>query len=77
MCKAIHITVKVIAAESPFSNRLVKRCNMIIVNMLDKILENQQLGLDIAYSWCLYSKKPLANVHGFSSFQLVFGQINP
>ena len=76
MCEAMNITVKVTAAESPFSNGLVERHNMIIANMLDKILEDQQLDLDIALSWCLNAKSLLANFHGFSPFQLVFGQ-NP
>ena len=72
----MSITINVTAAESPFSNGLVERHNMIIANMLDKILEDQQLDLDIALSWCLNAKNSLANVHGFSPFQLVFGQ-NP
>ena len=46
--KALNITVKVTAAESPFSNGLVERHNMLIANMLDKILEDQQPDLDIA-----------------------------
>ena len=46
MCKAMTITVKVTAAESPFSNGLVEKHNMIIANMLDKILEDQ-LDLDM------------------------------
>ena len=32
MCEAMNITVKGTAAESPFSNGLVKRHNMIIAN---------------------------------------------
>ena len=47
---------------------------MIIANMLDKILEDQQLDLNIALSWCLYAKNSLAKVHEFLPFQLVFGQ---
>ena len=76
MCESMNKAVKVTAAESPFSNGLVKRRNMIVANMLDKILEDQQLGLDIALSWCLNEKNSSANVHGFSPFQFVFGQ-NP
>ena len=68
MCNAMNITVTGTAVESPFSNGLVKRHNMIITNMLDKILKDQQLDLDIALSWCLNAKNSLANVHGFSSF---------
>ena len=63
MCEAINITVNVTAAESPFSNVLVKRHNMIIANMLDKILEDQLLDLDIALPWCLNANKLLVNIH--------------
>ena len=38
MCEAMNVTVKVTAAEFPFSSGLVERHNMIITNMLDKIL---------------------------------------
>ena len=41
---------------------------MITSNMLDKILEDQQLDLDIALSWCLNAKNSLANIHEFSPF---------
>ena len=57
MYETMNITVKVTAAESLFSNGLIERHNMIIANMLDKILEDQQLGLDIALSWCLKSRQ--------------------
>ena len=56
MCKVMYITVRVTATESPFSNRLVERHNMIIENMLNKILIDQQLDLDNALSWCLNAK---------------------
>ena len=75
MCEAMNITVKVTAAETQH-NGLVERNNMIIANMLDMILEDQQLDLVIALSWWLNAKNSLANGHGFSPFQLVFGQ-NP
>ena len=68
MCETMNITVKVPAAESQFFNGLVERHNMIIANMLDKILENQQLDLDIALSWCLNTKNALANIIGSHHF---------
>ena len=74
MCEAMNITVKVTAAESPFSNGLVQRHSFIIANMMDKTLEESQFGLDLALSWCLNVKNSLTNVHGFSSFQLALGQ---
>ena len=37
---------------------------------------SQHLNMDLTLAWCLNAKNSLANVHGFSPFQLVFGQ-NP
>ena len=75
MCETMNITVKVPAAESQFFNGLVERHNMIIANMLDKILENQQLDLDIALSWCLNTKNALANIIGSHHFIWYFVKI--
>ena len=68
MCEAMNVTVKVTAAEFPFSSGLIERHNMIITNILDKILEDQQLDLDIASSWCLNAKNSLANAHDSHHF---------
>ena len=77
MAESMNITVKVTAAESPFSNEIVERHNFIIADMMDKALEeSQHLDMDLKLAWCLNAKNSLANVHGFSPFQLVFGQ-NP
>ena len=77
MAESMNITDKVTAAESPFSNRLVGRHNFIIGNMMDKTLdESQLLHMHSTLPWCLNAKNSPAKVHGFSPFQLVFGQ-NP
>ena len=47
MSEAMNITVKVTAAESPFSNGLVKRHNFIITDVMDKTLEESQFSLDL------------------------------
>ena len=47
MCEAMNITVKVTAAESPFSNGLVERHNFIITDVMDKTLEESQFSLDL------------------------------
>ena len=57
MCTAMNITVKVTAAESPFSNGLVERHNFIITDMMDKTLEESQFSLDLVLSWCLNCQK--------------------
>ena len=75
MAESMNNTVKVTAAESPFSNGLVERHNFIIADMMDKVLEeSQHLDMDLTLAWCLNAKNSLAKVHGFSPFQLVFGQ---
>ena len=74
MVEIIYIKVK--AAKSLLSNGLIERHNMIKENMLDKVLEDQQLNLNLALSWTLNAKNSLPNVHRFSPIQLVFGQ-NP
>lgn len=47
MCKAMNKTVKVIAAELPFSNGLVEKNKVRIGNMSHKTDEDQQLSLDL------------------------------
>ena len=77
MTESLNITVKVTAAESSFSNGINWRHNFIIAGMMDKALEeSKHLDMDITLVWCLDAKNALANLHGFSPFQLVFGQ-NP
>ena len=42
---------------------------------MDKVLEeSQHFDMNLTLTWCLNAKNSLANVHGFSPFQLVFGQ---
>ena len=81
MIESMNITVKV--TMSPFrnslleSNSLLERHNLIIADMIDKVLEeSKHLDMDLTLAWCLNAKNSQANVHGFSTFQLVFGQ-NP
>ena len=74
MCEAMNITVKVTAAESPFSNGLVERHNFIIAVMMNKTLQESQFSLDLALSWYLNPRNSLTNVHGFLPFQLALGQ---
>ena len=49
---------------------------MIKGNIFDKVPEDRQLDLDLAFAWYSKAKNSYANVHGFSPFQLLFGQ-NP
>ena len=76
MAESMYIVFKVTAAESPFSNGLVERHNIIIADMMEKVLGESHLNIDLTLAWCLNAKNPLAKVHGFSTFQFAFG-LNP
>ena len=39
LAESVNITVKVTAAESPFSNGLAERHNVITADIMDKVLE--------------------------------------
>ena len=76
MCEALNIKVRVTAGESPWSNGLVERHNLIISEMLDSILEDNNINIHIGLAWALNAKNSLQNCHGFSPYQLSVGS-NP
>ena len=49
-CKSINIVFKFTAVEVPFSNGLVGRHNLIIADMLDKVLEESNIDLNLTLS---------------------------
>ena len=67
------ITIKTTAAESPWSNGLVERHNQTLANMVNKVLDDTNCGLEIALAWSVNAKNSLHNVHGFSPYQLALG----
>ena len=75
MGEKFNTTIKTIAAESPWSNRINERHNAIIGNMAEKIHNETKCSMDIAIASAVSSKNALANVHGYSPNQLVFGSI--
>ena len=76
LCEQMNITVKTTGAESPWSNGLVERHNLVISEMLNKVIHDTGCDFDLALAWCVNAKNSLQNVHGYSSFQLSLGQ-NP
>ena len=76
LCEVYNITLKTTGAEAPWSNGLVERHNQVLGNMLDRVLNDMNCPFDIALAWCVNAKNSLQNVHGFSPYQLVFGN-NP
>ena len=76
LCEALNIKVHTTGAESPWSNGIIERHNLVVSEMLNKVIEENHCSLDIALAWCLNAKNTLQNVHGFSPIQLAIGQ-NP
>ena len=54
----------------------MERHNLILSEMLNKVLEDTKCPFDIALQWCVNAKNSLRNIHGFSPYQLALGQ-NP
>ena len=76
LCDVFGIKIKTTAAESPWSNGLIERHNLILSNMLDKVINDVGCNLDIAVAWCCNAKNSLYNLQGFSPYQLAIGS-NP
>jgi hypothetical protein len=76
LCDVFGIKIKTTAAESPWSNGLIERHNLILSNMLDKVLNDVGCSLDVGIAWCCNAKNSLYNMQGFSPYQLAIGS-NP
>ena len=70
LCESLGITIKTLSTEAPWSNGLVERHNLILPDMLDKILEENNCDLELAVLWSVNAKNSLTNIHGFSPYQL-------
>ena len=77
LAKSFGMTIKTTGAESPWSNGLVERHNRVLGKMLDKIIEDSHCSLEVALAWAINAKNSLANVHGFSPYQLVLACCPP
>ena len=64
------------AAESPWSNGICERLNGILGNIVNKIIEDTNSGIQIALAWAVAARNAFSNRSGFSPNQLVFG-FNP
>ena len=77
LCQNLMIEVNTTAAFSPWSNGMVERHNGLIADMVYKLKEDVQCSSEIAVCWAVNAKNNMANVHGFSPQQLVFGANSP
>ena len=64
-------------AESPWQNGCNERNHAVCDSMLHGVInDNPDMPLDTALAWACTAKNTLANVYGYSPYQLVLGQ-NP
>ena len=52
---------------------LVERHNLILADMLYKVLEETYSDLELAAVWCVNAKNSLSNIHSFFPYQLAIG----
>ena len=76
LCENFNINIKTTAAESAWSNGLCEKYNGVIGEGTEKVVEDVGCSVEIALAWSVNAKNSLHNVHGFSPYQMVFGQ-NP
>ena len=74
MSEKLNIESTTTAAESPFSNGIVERHNLILAEAMIKVIDDVQCSPDIALAWAVSAKNALGSHDGFSSNQLVFGR---
>ena len=70
MSEEYDISVRTTAAESLWSNGLCEWHNAILEEMLQKTMVEGNCSLEVALNWAIHVKNSLANIHGFSPYQL-------
>ena len=73
MNEKLNIETATTAAESPFSNGIVERHNLILAEAMQKTLLDVKCDPQIALVWAVSAKNALQNHGRFSPNQLVFG----
>ena len=74
LCGSLGTKVKMTSTESPWANSLIEQRNLILEDMLVKILKESNCDLDLALIWSVYAKNSLlTNIHAFSQYQLAIG----
>ena len=76
LCQKFNIESTTTPGESPWSNGVVERHNAILMDTVNKTVEECRCDLETALSWALSVKNTLSSVHGYSPNTLVFGK-NP
>jgi transposase InsO family protein len=76
MAENFNIEVRTTPAFSPWSNGLLERHNRTLTEILLKVRADSDVDWQTALAWALNAKNSLHSVHGYSPYQVAFGQ-NP
>lgn len=76
MAENFNIEIRTTAGYSPWSNGLLERHNQTLTEIILKVKRENGCDWHTALDWALMAKNSMLNVHGYSPYQLVFGQ-NP
>lgn len=76
MAENFNIETKTTAGYSPWSNGLLERHNQTLTEIVQNVKREKGCDWQTALDWALMAKNSMLNVHGYSPYQLVFGQ-NP
>jgi transposase InsO family protein len=76
MAENFNIEVGTTPAFSPWCNGLLERHNQTLTDILLKVRADSDLDWETALAWAVNAKNSLHNVHGYSPYQIAFGQ-NP
>ena len=68
LCEVLNIKVPITRAKSPWSNRIVQQHNLVLSEMLNKVLEKNRCSLDTALVWYLNAAKPYRTCMDSSHF---------
>ncbi len=75
MAENFNIETRTTAGYSPWSNGLLERHNQTLTEIILKVKRENRCDWHTALDWALMAKNSMLNVHGYSPYQLVFGQI--
>ena len=74
MNEKLNVKNATTAAESPFSNGIVERHNLILYEAMCKTIKDVKCEPKVALAWTVSAKNSLHNNDGFCPNQLVFGR---
>ena len=76
LSESFNIRLLTTAAESPWSNGICERLNGTLADLVSKIIDDANCGVQIALSWAVAARNAFYNKSGVSPNQLIFG-FNP